>query len=337
MTKKILTISIAAYNVENYIKTTLESLVTSKVIDDLEIFVIDDGGNDNTFSIAKKYQEQFPNSVIPVHKENGGYGTTVNYSIENSSAKYFKLLDGDDWFQTDELEAFIEHLKYTDSDVVVTPFLRGRSLTDMEKIDYSSDFPEKEILEISQLRVRRMIGMWALTYKTEILKKSHLKLPAHMFYTDQLYSLFPFAYAKTIEYVNNTIYFYRLDREGQSVSTASRIKNMDMIFSIFRILSHFTKENQKNSNYYYILHRVTGYYIGTLKTILLLPIDNHSRLLLKKYDNEIKTISTDIYNNVTRFGKFGTFIKVLRLTNYTFLWILKLFFPAGYPKWRYWH
>ena len=38
---KILTISVAAYNVENYIRDTLESLVIPELLDDLELFIID--------------------------------------------------------------------------------------------------------------------------------------------------------------------------------------------------------------------------------------------------------------------------------------------------------
>ena len=92
--KKTLTISIAAYNVQKYIRQTLEFLIIPKIIDDLEIFVIDDGGQDETLSIAKEYADQYPDSIFPIHKENGRYGTVFNCAIQRASGKYFKLLDG---------------------------------------------------------------------------------------------------------------------------------------------------------------------------------------------------------------------------------------------------
>ena len=55
---KILTISVAAYNVENYISNTLESLLVDD-IDDIEILVEDDGGIDNTANIVKEYEEKY--------------------------------------------------------------------------------------------------------------------------------------------------------------------------------------------------------------------------------------------------------------------------------------
>lgn len=42
--KKLLTISIAAYNMEKYIWEALDSLIDKRVIDDLAIFVVGGGG-----------------------------------------------------------------------------------------------------------------------------------------------------------------------------------------------------------------------------------------------------------------------------------------------------
>ena len=104
---KILTISVAAYNVENYIRDTLESLVIPELLDDLEIFIIDDGGTDKTLAIAKEYELKYPNTFHAIHKSNGGYGTTVNWSIKNATGKYIKLVDGDDWIDANGLKALV--------------------------------------------------------------------------------------------------------------------------------------------------------------------------------------------------------------------------------------
>lgn len=53
---KILTISIAGYNVEKYISKTLDSLLINN-IEDLEILVEDDGGTDSTANIVNEYEK----------------------------------------------------------------------------------------------------------------------------------------------------------------------------------------------------------------------------------------------------------------------------------------
>ena len=60
MAGKILTVSVAAYNVENTIEEVLDSLVVPDIMDKLEVFVVDDGGIDGTLKIAQKYQKKYP-------------------------------------------------------------------------------------------------------------------------------------------------------------------------------------------------------------------------------------------------------------------------------------
>ena len=187
--RKILTISIAAYCVEKYIHQTLDSLTDERVIDDLEIFVIDDGGTDNTLQIAKKYAVKYPNSIFAIHKENGGYGSTVNYSVAHATGKYFKLLDGDDWFDRDGLIKFVEFLKYSDVDMVVTPFCYGSGEDDM-KMGPLDNIERNKTLTIAEINhVKRALPMWTVSYKTEVIRNGWVNLPEKVFYTDSLYVL----------------------------------------------------------------------------------------------------------------------------------------------------
>ena len=106
--EKILTVSIAAYNVETFIEEALDSFLVPEIMNKIEVLVINDGGTDQTMEKAKKYADQYPDTFKLVYKENGGWGSTVNYGIKHATGKYFKLLDGDDYFEKDNLIAFIE-------------------------------------------------------------------------------------------------------------------------------------------------------------------------------------------------------------------------------------
>lgn len=79
-------------------------------MDCLEVLIIVDGGNDKTLEIAKEYESKYPNTFKAVYKENGGYGSTINKGIELATGKYFKQLDGDDWFDTNNLEKYVMNL-----------------------------------------------------------------------------------------------------------------------------------------------------------------------------------------------------------------------------------
>ncbi|HFI0408424.1 TPA: glycosyltransferase family 2 protein [Streptococcus suis] len=328
MNNKFLTISIAAYNVAEYIEQALDSLVKSKYIDNLEIFVVDDGGTDSTLEIANRYQKDFPNSVFCVHKENGGYGSTVNTSLNLATGKYFKLLDGDDWFETQSLDQLIEELKLIDTDVVITNYKTGPSEFDGKLADFSYIGLNKE-QELEKIDFSKPIGMWAITYRTQLLKDVQLRLPERMFYTDQYYCTIPFSKAKTIKFLPISVYFYRIGRDGQSVSRESRIKNIDQTLKICEDLIVFSNLYKDNK---YIQNRVTYYYLFAIRSILLLPITKINLMKLKEYEDKIKKLSPDIFLFVEDKGKFGKIIRMLRYSNYFLYWSIKLI-PGGLPNW----
>ena len=60
MNQKILTVSIAAYNVSKYLDEALEPFTNSMYKDELEVLIVDDGSKDDTAEIAKQYEERYP-------------------------------------------------------------------------------------------------------------------------------------------------------------------------------------------------------------------------------------------------------------------------------------
>ena len=218
MNEKILTISIAAYNVEDYISQTLESLIDERIIDDLEIFVVDDGGKDKTLDIAGKYAEKYPNSVFPVHKENGGYGSTINTSVQKASGKYFKQLDGDDWYEKENLVKFVELLKKTDADMVASSSIKYYENEDRKEIQDCFEKIAEGGYKFNDLDFDGFFSMYAAAFKTEILKKIPMNITEHCFYTDVEYISIPIPYIESIYIWHEPIYIYRIGREGQSVS-----------------------------------------------------------------------------------------------------------------------
>lgn len=216
--EKILTISIAAYNVADYIRHTLDSIITPGSIDALQILVVDDGGKDDTLQIVKGYEEKYPNSVFGVHKENGGYGSVLNTSIRLAKGKYFKQLDGDDWFDTDNMDAFVELLRKVDADYVVTP-MRMYNEEDGSQVlrDYFPEVAEGKYV-FDEMDFKEISPMHCSTFRTELLQKHDITITEHCFYTDVELVNRPLPYMESLYIWHEPVYMYRVGREGQSVS-----------------------------------------------------------------------------------------------------------------------
>lgn len=220
--KKILTVSIAAYNVQSTLKEALEPFVRCKYKNELEVLIINDGSSDETASIAAEYAQKYPETFNVINKKNGGWGSTLNKGIEIGMGKYFKQLDGDDYFSSENLDSFMEFLNHTDADMVYSPFI---TFTDVNGAilrvvgDYGTALPAKRLMRFGEIRGFQP-AMHTLCIKMDILKNNHIHITEHCFYTDVEFVLKCCNFCKTLILFDLPIYYYRLARSGQSMSVA---------------------------------------------------------------------------------------------------------------------
>ena len=316
--EKVLTVSIAAYNVEQYLDQTLNSL-TCKNIDKLEVLIINDGSKDQTAAVAQTYVERYPQTFKVVNKENGGYGSTINKGLELATGKYFKQLDGDDKFDVDNLDRLIDELEKVDVDIVYTPFCywRGENITPV--------YCGLENKQVKDDRLEEYLDGWqndlqmhTLCYKTKLIKENGLKILENCFYTDTEYALYPFTYAKTAKFYDFPVYLYRIGEEGQSVSaTGFRKHYKDNEKVIASILDNMSGYNQMpdSSVKQFLRYRVADAFYGTIvRLIKFLPYGIKSYKYIKWLDRTIKEKNPAFYVDFRkktvytfRKGKFLTY------------------------------
>lgn len=300
--EKVLTVSVAAYNVENYIDDCLKNFLVPEIMDNIEVFVIDDGGTDGTGAIARKYEKQYPDTFKFVHKENGGWGSTLNYGIGHAAGKYFKHLDGDDYFQKVNLKQYIHVLKNTNADVVYagyTTFEDGSGKVISED-GIANEYPLGKMLDMEKVTIHGLISMHACTFRTEMLKKFHVKVMEHCFYTDTEYVMKGLFHAKTVEFEGFAVYCYRIGREGQSVSVAGlRRHYQDHLKVIKRLLLLYDKA--KRPVIKEMLKRRCGELVDFQNKIFLNlePTRKHAKDF-RYFDKFIKTKYPEFYGTTRR-------------------------------------
>lgn len=72
-----LSIIIPVYNLENYIATTLDSLLSIRFSSDYEIVVINDGSKDGSESVIRDYQQKQSQIVLNSIKNQGATGKHI--------------------------------------------------------------------------------------------------------------------------------------------------------------------------------------------------------------------------------------------------------------------
>ena len=241
MSEKILSVSVASYNLGEMILENLTSFCNSEARDKIEVIVTDDGSHDDTPDIVEKYAALYPDTVKLIRKENEGPGSTVNCGIANATGKYFRMVDGDDWVKTENIADFIAFLENTDADLVVSDYeVYDNSEKKVIGVETTA-LPARELLFFEEMFPHVPYQMHALTYKTAIFKAAETL--DNCFYTDTEYTLFPIPAVKTLAYFDKTVYMYRVAQATQSVNPASMRKNLPQHHRVLlRLLSLFKEK-----------------------------------------------------------------------------------------------
>jgi glycosyltransferase involved in cell wall biosynthesis len=117
-----------AYNVASYIGESIAS-VLAQTHRDLELVVVDDGSTDATAKIAAHFAGR-DQRVKLLRQPNGGISTARNYALRCSRGDLLAILDADDVWEPEFLEAQVEILRtHADVDIVTGNgwFLGSRS------------------------------------------------------------------------------------------------------------------------------------------------------------------------------------------------------------------
>lgn len=325
--KKILTISIAAYNAEKYLDNCLKSLIECKELDKMEIFIIDDGSNDETATIAKNYENEYPNSIKVISKINGGHGSTINISIKYATAKYFKIVDADDWIDTANTDLLIKYLEQKEVSLVINPYYEVDAFDNSKKIvlPYDNNVKIEEMYDFDEVATCISWAMHAITLNTNIIKKMGPIIDEKCFYVDAEYIIFPIVDIKNVVVLDYPVYNYLLGTSTQSMNIVNMRKRRDQHLRVSKRLVLYYEEIKNRLNkekQLLILNKIAA--VINLQYVLFMGINvNESYNEIVVFDHWLKYTSPQIYAYSLEKGKkngsgFIKLLGILRNTNFVF-------------------
>ena len=159
MGTELISVIVPVYNVERYLRRCVDSIL-HQTYQDLEVLLVDDGSTkDDTPAICDEYAAKYPTIVKAVHQENGGHGEGVNQGIRNATGLYYKVVDSDDWLDTDALKKVLERLttlvaRGTAPDLMICNYVYehvedGTSHT----VRYTNVFPQNRLFDLSLIHI----------------------------------------------------------------------------------------------------------------------------------------------------------------------------------------
>lgn len=289
----------------------LDKCLTSLIFDDkglmaqLEVLVVIDGAKDRSSEIAHKYQDKYPNTFVVIDKKNGNYGSCINRGLKEAKGTYIKVLDADDYFDTNTFNSFLKHINGLNDTVDV--IFSGYCVIDENDRCVSSfirNINKGIILSSSDIMDSvtngRHVAMHEITYRTEMLRQNGYNQLEGISYTDQEWILYPMAYAKKFYCFDIVLYKYLVGRSGQTMDLSVLKKGIPALISISQKMLEWYSCWDKNImlNDKYIYSNIIWHLNHLYSICLLTDADGIDLTHLKEFDDYILDINKHIYQEL---------------------------------------
>ena len=213
---KKVSVIIPVYNVENYLRKCLDSLV-NQTLKDIEIIVVNDGTPDNSQEIIDEYVKKYPKKVVSIIQENGGQGAARNTGLLHAKGEYIGYVDSDDYVEENMYEELYNKAKEEDSDIVIC----GNNVVKENYEFLSKEDVDKEFL-------LGKMAVWNKIYKKNIIVDNNIQFRSKVWYEDLDFTMKVYFSSKKISYVDKPLYNYLL-REGSTMNNNNIKRNLELI------------------------------------------------------------------------------------------------------------
>lgn len=213
---KKISVIIPVYNVENYLRKCLNSLV-NQTLKDIEIIVVNDGTLDNSQEIIDEYVKKYPKKVVSIIQENGGQGAARNTGLLHAKGEYIGYVDSDDYVEENMYEELYKKAKEEDSDIVIC----GNNVVKENYEFLSKEDVDKEFL-------LGKMAVWNKIYKKNIIVDNKIQFRSKVWYEDLDFTMKVYFSSKKISYVDKPLYNYLL-REGSTMNNNNIKRNLELI------------------------------------------------------------------------------------------------------------
>jgi glycosyltransferase involved in cell wall biosynthesis len=238
-------IVIPVYNVENYIKRAINSIINQKY-QNFELIIVDDCSDDNTLKIITAYERKYKNIIVIKHLENRTQHIARMNGVDAAKGKYILFLDGDDYFTKNAFSILYKKIeKNPGYDFYEFGYIRKPSCY----IEFPSFSGKDRFLTYFAKYKIPVHTMWNKVYENNILKKAflHMEKVSINECGEDLYESIVIAYfsRKTMN-INKIIINYTI---GSGISTTYKDYNKTIMYlNALKIRNNLIEKFLKNNN-----------------------------------------------------------------------------------------
>lgn len=302
-TNKKISVIIPVYNVEQYLRQCLDSVINQS-LKDIEIILVDDGSTDSSLSICKEYAQK--DSRIKIFEQkNLGSGAARNKGIKSANSEFVIFMDSDDYYpQNDILETLYNKAK--ENNVLIC----GGSFSILDNNQITNSFENDQTFEGYTFNSNGLVkyedyqfdyGYHRFIYNLEFLKENDLYFPDYKRFQDPPFFIKTMYKAGSFYALQKVTYLLRC---GHKTINWTKDKKEGLLNGIADNLN-FAKTNKLDKLYYLTCERLNQHaYIFSTKDILNFQLHKIVKSIdlsiPQKFNKEFKLSKDLLFNKQLR-------------------------------------
>ena len=246
-------IIVPVYQVENYIRQCVDSIL-AQTFTDFELILVDDGSKDQSGKICDEYAEM-DQRVKVIHTENLRAAEARNRGLDQAIGNYFMFIDSDDYISPTMVECLYSSILKEDADIAACNFLY--LFEDDGNKDFSTDF-KSEILSGTEIfytrKNERNYGYWTVVWNKLYKKDSFgkVRFRTGKYYEDEFWANDIYQMDIKIVTIPECLYYYR-QRENSTMRQKIIDRSFDLIEAFQERIYLYLNEQQCPEQAYKVL------------------------------------------------------------------------------------
>ena len=234
MNNPLVSVIVPVYNVEEYIKKCLSSILT-QTLKNIEIIIINDGSIDNSLKIINETITGDIRCKV-INQENRGLSAVRNKGLKISQSNYVVFIDGDDYINKNMLSKMYHKIITDNADIVVCQFQK------VYKNGYKEEVKENATHTFKNMLCSKLHSVaWNKIYKKSLFTDHNIYYPEGIYHEDIPTTFKLYYFSKKISHIEEPLYNW-VQRDTSISKTISK-KHISDMFYIFELTKEFLQEH----------------------------------------------------------------------------------------------
>ena len=213
-----ISVIIPVFNVEQYLKRCVDSVLHQKEVSQ-EVILVDDGSTDSSGKICDDYASQYSN-VKCLHITNSGPSTAKNVGYDIALGNYVAFIDSDDEIKQDMFSVMLKSGYQHNADIVCCNYIQVDEEGNISHTEHTGQeyiLNQDEALKAILIKDKIYSQCWTKIYKREMLESNHIRNTEGLkTEEDFIYNIQAFACSQTVCIIDKPLYIYT--HRNQSLS-----------------------------------------------------------------------------------------------------------------------